>query len=132
MIYEHWKQVPRTVRAWPWRFFTPKEIACRGTGRLIIVPEFLDGLDALRGNLGHSLIVLSAYRSSYHNARVGGAVFSRHLFGDAADLSIVGRVRLKMDEAAKGVGVTGFGYYKTFLHIDMGRARYWGAENWNV
>ena len=132
MIYEHWSQVPRTQSAWPWEFFQPKEMACRGTGKLMVNEEFLGNLDHLRGLLAHSVRVLSAYRSAYHNARVGGAVFSRHLKADAADINIVGQDRIRIRDMAKKAGFTGFGYYHTFLHVDLGRSREWGKEKWNA
>ena len=132
MIYEHWKQVPRTQAAWPWLYFVPQEMACRGTGRLIVNRTFLDSLNGIRGRLGVSLFILSGYRSPYHNAKVGGAVFSRHLYADAADLSIINRDKFRMVELANDYGFTGFGYYRTFLHIDLGRKRSWGMEKWDA
>ena len=132
MIYAHWKQVPRTYRAWPWIFWTPKEIACKGTGRLLVNRAFLDGLDMVRRSFGSPLYLLSAYRSPYHNALVGGAVLSHHLLGDAGDLNIVGIDKFRLEKLAKEAGFTGFGYYHTFLHTDLGRKRFWGKEKWNA
>ena len=131
MIYEHWKLVPQKQSIWPWEFFKPQEVACHGTGRLLIVPEFLDRIDLLRRMLGSPIRLLSGYRSPYHNARVGGAVFSRHLKADAGDLSTVGLDRKELLRLARSVGFTGMGYYNTFLHIDLGRPREWGKEKWN-
>jgi zinc D-Ala-D-Ala carboxypeptidase len=130
--YEHWKQVPQSHSAWPWRYFTPKEIACHGTGKLVIHSGFISRLDLLRSRYGHPLRLLSAYRSPYHNAKVGGAVFSRHLYADAGDLAIVGLDKWLIERLAKEEGFTGFGYYHTFLHIDLGRQRHWGKEKWNA
>ena len=79
------------------------------------------------------MTVLSAYRSKYHNAKVGGAVRSRHLFGDACDLSIVNKDKMLLEKLALEQGFTGFGYYRTFLHIDRRPKRAsWGREKWNV
>mgnify|MGYP003667875523 CR=1 FL=1 len=34
---------------------------------------------------------------------------------------------------AIAVGFKGFGYYQTFLHVDLGRPRFWGQkELWNA
>ena len=129
VIYDHWTQVPRTYTAWPWEHFKPKEMACRGTGKLAVEPRLLGYLDLLRGRFGNPLTVLSAYRSPYHNAKVGGAPFSSHLKAVAVDLSIVGQDKKQMERLAKEVGFTGFGYYRTFLHIDLGRPRFWGRRN---
>jgi len=127
-IYEHWSQVPRTWSAWPWKHFIPKEMACRGTGKLSVNNGFIDRLDILRNRFGFPLIVLSAFRSPYHNAFVGGAVFSLHLKALAVDLSIVKQDKKSMERIAKEEGFTGFGYYRTFLHIYLGRPRFWGMK----
>jgi len=130
IAYDHWKQVPRTFAAWPWKFFRPKEMACKGTGKLTVDYRLLDYLDLLRSRCGFPLIVLSAFRTPYHNAFVGGAPMSRHLFADAGDISIVGKDKRLLERLAKEIGFTGFGYYRTFLHIDLGRTRKWGK--WDV
>jgi len=93
-----------------------------------VVNGLLDRLDVLRARCGFPLIVLSAFRSPYHNAFVGGAVFSLHLKALAIDLSIVKQDKKLMEQIAKEEGFTGFGYYRTFLHIDLGRPRFWGMK----
>ena len=130
--YDHWSEVPRTWSAWPWQFFKPEEVACKGTGKLSINDGFIGKLDLLRSHLGIPLSLSSVFRSPYHNAKVGGAPMSRHLIGDAVDLSIVNEDKLLLKRLAKEVGFTGFGYYRTFLHIDLGRKREWGKGKWNA
>lgn len=56
---------------WRWKNFSPAEIACRGTGKLLINEPALDKLQALRDRLGKPLIVRSAYRS--RTMKGGGA-----------------------------------------------------------
>jgi len=55
---------------------------------------------------------------------VGGAPFSQHL-KLAADISTLGHDRRKLLRACRNAGFTGFGFYNTFLHIDLGRPRNW-------
>ena len=74
--------------AWRWPNFSPAEIACRGTGRLLLNDAALDKLQALRDRLGKPLIVRSAYRSPEHNRAVGGAKASKHLEGVAVDIAM--------------------------------------------
>ena len=74
--YRHWRDVPK--ESWRWQNFSPAEIACRGTGSILIHEQALDRLQALRTRLGKPLIVNSAYRSPEHNARVRGAKRSKH------------------------------------------------------
>jgi hypothetical protein len=126
--YDHWKQVPRTATAWPYKYFLPQELACSRTGELVVVHKFVRGLDLVRDLYGSSLHILSANRSDYHNAMVGGAPMSRHrlIFADAADISLHERDRRLLKRLAEEQGFTGFGYYRTFLHIDLGRKREWG------
>ena len=80
-LYDHWRDVPQ--KAWRWPNFSPAEIACRGTGKLLVNEPALDKLQALRDRLGKPLIVRSAYRSPEHNRAVGGATRSKHMDGAA-------------------------------------------------
>jgi hypothetical protein len=125
----HWRDLP--PGAWRWPSFKPAEIACRGTGRLKISVRAMDALQALRDRLGKPLIVRSAYRSPEHNKRVGGAPRSRHVEGDAFDISMANHEPNSFERAARECGFQGFGRYpepgKNFLHIDMGPARFWGT-----
>ena len=74
--------------AWRWPNFSPAEIACRGTGKLLVNEPALDKLQTLRDRLGKPLIVLSAYRSPEHNRAVGGATHSKHMVGAAFDIAM--------------------------------------------
>jgi len=56
----------------------------------------------------------------------GGSPRSMHLFGLAADIQTVNKDRNLILELAKSLKFTGFGYYRTFLHVDLGRKREWG------
>jgi zinc D-Ala-D-Ala carboxypeptidase len=130
--YDHWSQVPRTWSSWPWQFFSPKECSCTGTGKLSVSDGLLGKLDILRGRLGFPLIVSSVFRSPYFNSKVGGSPRSFHLFGLAADISIINQDRNLIHRLAKDLGFTGFGFYRSFLHVDLGRKREWGKEKWDV
>lgn len=127
-FYRHWRDVPQS--AWRWPNFSPGEIACRGTGKLLVNEAALDKLQSLRGRLGKPLIVRSAYRSPEHNRAVGGARRSRHLDGAAFDISMANHDPVAFEAAARAVGFLGFGYYPRsgFIHIDLGPARQWGAR----
>jgi hypothetical protein len=48
-IHSHWRHVPDAT--WRWPNFSPAEIACRGTGKLLINAPALDKLQALRNPL---------------------------------------------------------------------------------
>ena len=85
-LYTHWREVPKA--AWCWANFLPAEIACRGTGNLLVNEAALDKLQALRDRLGKPLIIRSAYRSPEHNRIVGGAKASKHMEGIAFDIAM--------------------------------------------
>ena len=130
--YEHYKEVPNTYASWPWKHFKPKEMACRGTGKLQMHTGLLDNLDILRSRFNSPITILRAYRSPYHNSCGGGAPLSRHLFGDACDISIRNKDKFLLEKLALELGFTGLGYYNTFLHIDRRPKRARWGKKWNV
>lgn len=125
--YSHFSQVKPDD--WPWHSFSPREIACKGTGELVVDDHALDRLQALRDYLGKPLILTSAYRSAAHNKRVGGAKGSKHMEGIAFDVRMENHDPHVFEAAARAVGFTGFGYYPKsgFMHVDTGPARSWGT-----
>ena len=125
-FYQHWRNVPTT--AWDWPNFSPAEIACRGTGKLLINEQALDCLQELRVALGKPMIINSAYRSPEHNRAVGGAKASKHLDGTAFDVSMANHDPENFIAAARRAGFRGIGTYprSNFVHIDLGPARTWG------
>lgn len=100
-----------------------------------------------------TLTILSGYRLPNHNGRVGGASYSRHMYGDAADFIVdtdnngkmddlngdskVNRADLRwllkrLKQGASSITAGGTGAYEShgqaeaFLHLDArGRAFYW-------
>lgn len=124
MIYEHYTDVPSS--AWPSDFFSPREIACKGTGEILINVPALQALDEFRRIIGVPFSPNSAYRSAYHNARIGGAPLSQHRLGTAFDIPLSIGTKEEIERIGRAVGFRGFGLkYNTFVHIDMGRARTW-------
>ncbi|WP_116600295.1 YcbK family protein [Primorskyibacter marinus] len=127
-FYDHWRDVPE--KAWRWPNFSPAEIACRGTGKLLINKAALDMLQTLRDRLGTPLIVRSAYRSPEHNRTVGGATRSKHMDGAAFDIAMSNHDPVAFETAARAVGFLGFGFYPRsgFMHVDLGPACQWGER----
>ena len=127
-FYAHWRDVP--AAAWRLPNFSPAEIACRGTGKLLVNEAALDALQALRVRLGKPLIILSAYRSPEHNRAVGGAKASKHMEGIAFDVAMANHDPEAFEAAARAVGFKGFGFYPRsgFIHMDLGQARSWGER----
>jgi len=109
---------------WPWSSFTPAEMACRHCGEGYDWPDFMQRLQAARSEVGRPFHILSAHRCGLHNGRVGGAPLSQHL-KLAADISLRGHDLRPLLRACRDAGFTGFGFYNTFLHIDLGHRRHW-------
>ena len=126
--YDHFSDFP--AEAWRWPNFSPAEIACRGTGKLLVNSTALDMLQSLRDHLGKPLIINSAYRSPEHNRAVGGATRSKHMDGTAFDIAMSNHDPVAFEAAARIVGFKGFGFYprSNFIHIDLGPAREWGTR----
>jgi len=125
--YNSYTDVP--MAGWRWGSFSPRELACKGTGKIVVNETALDMLQALRDRLRKPLILTSAYRSPEHNRRVGGAKNSLHMRGIAFDVRMDNHDPHEFEAAARAVGFTGFGYYPKsgFMHIDTGPARTWGT-----
>jgi len=127
-LFKHYSEIPDG--AWRWRNFPPAEIACRGTGEILVDPDALDALQALRSHLGKPVMVNSAYRSARHNQKVKGAKNSQHLYGRAFDISMSNHDPHVFEAASRAAGFQGFGRYprQNFMHVDMGPARIWGDD----
>lgn len=117
-LYARWQDVPKSE--WRWPNFSPQEIACKGTGSVLVDPDALDRLQALRTALGRPLIITSAYRSPSHNRNVGGATNSMHLQGRAFDVVMSNQNPSQFEAAAQALGFLGIGHYpaSNFMHID--------------
>lgn len=94
----------------------------------------LDLLCALRNALAmqQPFHVISGYRSPETNALLGRqssgvAVNSLHRHGKAIDIRTPGRALDSLRKAAVAMKAGGVGYYpkSDFVHIDIGRVRYW-------
>ena len=114
-----------------WRSFKPEEVACKGTGFLLLDPEHLDRMQRLRAALGSPIVVTSWYRSPQHNAAVGSSPFSMHPVGRATDF-LVGpteRTQGAIVRLAAELGFTGIGTYPDsgFVHVDTRRG---GLTTW--
>jgi uncharacterized protein YcbK (DUF882 family) len=74
--------------------------------------------------------IISGYRSHAYNEylrSMGRKVVqnSLHLYGLAIDFSITGVSISELSSAAKSFSAGGVGKYPEFVHIDVGRIRYW-------
>ena len=102
-----------------------------------IDPKLLDLLHELGGTLetDQPFHIISGYRSPRTNsllrdrggAATGVASHSLHMVGQAIDIRVPG---VKLDQlrgAARSLKIGGVGFYPdlNFVHVDVGRVRYW-------
>jgi uncharacterized protein YcbK (DUF882 family) len=96
--------------------------------------RLLDALHNLRGVLetDKPFHVISGYRSPGSNAKMaaaskGVAKKSMHMDGMAIDIRVPGVDLKHLHKAAKALQAGGVGFYaeSNFVHMDVGRVRYW-------
>ncbi len=94
----------------------------------------LDLLFAIRNKLEtqQPFDIISGYRSPATNAflrahTTGVAEHSLHLVGEAIDIRVPGRELRVLHDTAVALKGGGVGYYpkSDFVHVDVGRVRYW-------
>lgn len=102
--------------------FQVKEFACKdGSDPILIAPELVTILQAIRSHFGKEVVINSAYRTPDYNKKVGGATQSQHCYGTAADIAISGVSPKDVAEFAETLLYNrgGIGIYSGFTHIDV-------------
>lgn len=102
--------------------FKVREFACNdGTDPIFIAPALVTILQKVRDHFGKAVHVNSAYRTPAYNKKVGGAAYSQHLYGTAADITVKGvaskTVAAYVETLLPRSG--GIGIYPTFVHVDV-------------
>ena len=110
--------------------FTVKEFACSdGTDTVFISLALVNLLQKIRDHFGKAVIINSAYRTEAHNKSIGGATYSQHKYGLAADIHINGvtpkEIAAYVETLMPSSG--GIGIYKSFVHVDVRRVK----SRWN-
>ena len=106
------------------------EFACSdGSDPVFIADVLVDVLQNIRSHFGKPVTITSAYRTPGKNKAVGGAAYSQHLYGMAADIKVSGVSPAKVSAYAEKLlpNKGGIGTYSTFTHVDV-RAK---KSRWN-
>ena len=107
--------------------FRVREFACKGSDVVLIDDELVVLLQCIREHFGKPVHITSGYRTAAHNRAVGGAVYSQHQYGRAADIRVSGVPVEQLAAYAETLlpGTGGIGRYpaKGFVHVDVRKAK---------
>lgn len=104
------------------KHFKVKEFACRSGSQVVFIDDYLYSvLEILRNKLGKPVIITSGYRTPEWNAKCGGAKYSYHMRGMAADIRVNG---ISPKELAKKLNEIvpdecGIIVYSNWVHFDV-------------
>ena len=103
------------------KYFKLSDFDCQETGENNMSEKFIRRLDHLRDACGFPFIVTSGYRSPQHSLERskpnGGGT---HTLGIAADIRVTGGAqRYQVQRHAYGLGFSGIGVAKGFVHLDV-------------
>ena len=92
-------------------------------------PRLIERLQEIRDHFDATVTIYSGHRCPAYNKRVGGAKYSQHLKGTAADFGVKGVSHNKVQKYALKMmeGWGGVGRYKTFTHVDVRK----GPARWD-
>lgn len=107
--------------------FKVKEFACKDGSPVVFIDEYLVTiLDILRNTLGKPIIITSGYRTPEWNAKCGGAKYSYHMRGMAADIRVDGMTPKEVANRLNRIvpDECGIIVYKSWVHFDVRTAKY--------
>lgn len=104
------------------RHFKVKEFACKDGSQVVFIDDYLYTiLDILRQKLGKPVIITSGYRTPEWNAKCGGAKYSYHMRGMAADIRVNGMSAKELAKELDKIAENGCGIivYNNWVHFDV-------------
>ena len=110
--------------------FRVREFRCKDdTDPIFIDSELVNVLQKVRDHFGKAVTITSAFRTASHNKKVGGATYSQHLYGKAADIKVSGVTPSVVADFAETLmpSTGGIGRYSTFTHVDVRKVK----SRWN-
>lgn len=110
--------------------FRVREFRCQDdTDPIFVDSDLVDILQNVRDHFGKAVTITSAFRTASHNKKVGGATYSQHLYGKAADIKVSGVAPSVVADFAETLmpGTGGIGRYSTFTHVDVRKVK----ARWN-
>ena len=103
-----------------------REFACKDGSQVVFIDSYLISiLDVLRNQVGKPVIINSGYPPS-RNKEVGGAKYSYHMRGMAADIRVNGMTAKEIANKLNAIvpDECGIIVYSTWVHIDTRTKKY--------
>ena len=109
------------------KYFKVKEFACKDGSQVVFIDSYLVSiLDILRNQVEKPVYINSGYRTPTRNKKVGGAKYSYHMRGRAADIRVDGmtakEIANKLDKIVPNN--CGIIVYDTWVHFDTRDKKY--------
>ena len=102
--------------------FKVKEFACKDGSQVVFIDSHLVSiLDILRNQVGKPVYINSGYRTPTRNKAVGGAKYSYHMRGMAADIRVDGMSPKELANKLNKIvpDECGIIVYKNWVHFDV-------------
>lgn len=107
--------------------FKVKEFACKDGSQVVFIDDYLVSiLDILRNQVGKPVYINSGYRTPARNKAVGGAKYSYHMRGMAADIRVNGITAKEIANKLNAIipDECGIIVYDAWVHIDTRTKKY--------
>jgi len=99
--------------------FVLDEVMQEHKGRYAVYQtHVIEHMQSIRTAAGGAINVNSGYRSPAYNSSVDGATHSRHMYGDAADMSASAVSLSRLSDLCDAEGAGYIGMYSSFVHCD--------------
>ena len=109
------------------KHFRVKEFACKDGSPIVFIDEYLYTiLNILRNKIEKPVIITSGYRTPRWNAKCGGAKYSYHMRGMAADIQVNGMTPKDVAKELNKIVPNNCGIivYDNWIHFDVRTKKY--------
>lgn len=104
------------------KYFKVKEFACKDGSPVVFIDDYLyNTLDILRRKIKKPIIITSGYRTPEWNRKCGGAKYSYHMRGMAADIRVEGMSAKQLANELDAIipEECGIIVYNNWVHFDV-------------
>jgi uncharacterized protein YcbK (DUF882 family) len=125
LLFKRTKKMDRPSKNFSWDEFASKDGAEMPASVKENIIKVAQNLEVIRSYFNLPIKVNSGYRSPEHNKKVGGAKYSQHVKGNAADIVIKGKTPREVQAGieyliqAGKISQGGIGNYPNFTHYDI-------------